>query len=624
MPELPNIEGLIQKIDELIKQLKANNGNNANGDGGNRGVDLSGVKQGASDLGTLFGNLARDGGALAVVFKAIARDKDPLLSVFEQIASKGGDIAKGTAKAISNAIKSTEEMTKYGGDTDTEQQYRLESATRVEFKDLRKAMQEVGTGGSSFGTLTGDRLKNISETLQKITIDSTKRFAGGTTDPETLAKALIISSQNSRGNLANQGDQDRAAINAGKLADEIDKTSAATGRGRDEIANELSARIKNNQALLVQFGNNEEARQSYIRSQAALARHGQAVVDLSNDFMRFGTATEKTMGTLVALGPAGMELRSAMINLKNATDEKSRQEAEAQLTTASMKIDERYNDPAMARMAAMAEAFPELKALQGAKQQYEQNQSAAGFNYYRNQGMSPEAARANQDAQIGNRQQGKDAQERPLSLGQQITQINMVTNRDAAIGAGLAWDKLNTALDKATPNIKKIADELSRFNPVRESMPSGNNTSNEGKGDQNRGQYPPAKEAPISKDIGTLGTTGQTFEPKDIIALLHKDERVLNPKENKDLTNLYEMIGNLKAKGDTEKGKEAPEIEPATTTKAPEEAGADHITLKEVHDSLERLNSTMQMMAEHTADMKDSNRTTADMSQKMTGNRLAV
>jgi hypothetical protein len=32
----------------------------------------------------------------------------------------------------------------------------------------------------------------------------------------------------------------------------------------------------------------------------------------------------------------------------------------------------------------------------------------------------------------------------------------------------------------------------------------------------------------------------------------------------------------------------------------------------------------MQMMAEHTADMKDSNRTTADMSQKMTGNRLAV
>lgn len=470
--ELPNIEGLIQKIDELIKQLKANNGNNANGDSGNRGIDLSVIKQGAGSLGELFSKLATDGGALAVIFKSIARDKDPLLSLFEELASKGGTIAKTTAKTISNAIKSTEEITKSGGDFDPEKQARLETANRVDYKDLLKAMREVGTGGSSFGSITGDKLENISVTLRKITEDSTLRFKGGTTDPETLAKALIISSQGSRANLANEGDQDRAAINAGKLADEIDKASASTGRLREEVANELAARIKNNQALLVTFGNNEEARQSYIRSQAALSRHGQAVVDLSNDFMRFGTATEKTMGTLVALGPAGMELRSAMINLKNATDEKSRQEAEQQLTRASIKIDERQQDPEMARMAAMAEAFPELKMLQGAKTQYEQNQSAAGFNYYRNQGIEPEAARALQDTQITNRQQGKRADEGPLSLGQQVTQINMVTNRDAAIGAGLAWDKLNQALDKATPNIKKIADDLSRFNPERVSMPT--------------------------------------------------------------------------------------------------------------------------------------------------------
>jgi len=619
MPDLPSLESLIQKIDELIKQLKAKNGSNANGDSGNRDIDLSTIKQGASNLGKLFGELAIDGGALGVVFKAIARDKDPLLSVFEQLASKGGDLAKGTAKGIVGAIKNTEEITKYGGGIDTEQQYRLENANRVEYKDLRKAMLEVGTGGSSFGSLTGDRLENISKTLEKITIDSIKRFSGGTTDPETLAKALIISSQGSRANLANQGDQDRAAINAGKLADEIDKTSAATGRGRDEIANELAARIKNNQALLVQFGNNEEARQSYIRSQAALARHGQAVVDLSNDFMKFGTATEKTVGTLVALGPAGMELRSAIINLKNATDEKSRQEAEAQLKTASTKIDERYNDPAMARMAAMAEAFPELKMLQGAKQQYEQNQSAAGYNYYRNQGMSPEAARDNQDVQIGNRQQGKDAQERPLTMGQQITQINMVANRDAAIGAGLAWDKLNTALDKAVPNIKKLADDLSRFNPVRESMPTPiGETSNS---EKNR---TPIKETPRERTTGTLGETGSMFEPKDIIALLHKGERVLSPKENTDLTSLYEMIGNLKAKGATENDSRTPEIETATVTKVPEDTQVDSITLKDVHESLQRLNSTMEVMAGHTADMKDSNRTTADMSQKMTGNRLAV
>jgi hypothetical protein len=122
--ELPNIEGLIQKIDELIKQLKANNGNNANGDSGNRGIDLSVIKQGAGSLGELFGKLATDGGALAVIFKSIARDKDPLLSLFEELASKGGTIAKTTAKTISNAIKSTEEITKSGGDFDPEKQGR--------------------------------------------------------------------------------------------------------------------------------------------------------------------------------------------------------------------------------------------------------------------------------------------------------------------------------------------------------------------------------------------------------------------------------------------------------------------------------------------------------------------
>ena len=68
----------------------------------------------------------------------------------------------------------------------------------------------------------------------------------------------------------------------------------------------------------------------------------------------------------------------------------------------------------------------------------------------------------------------------------------------------------------------------------------------------------------------------------------------------------------------------APEIEPEVASAEPESTGSDGITLKDLHDSLQRLNSTMEVMAGHTADMKDTNRTTADMSQKMTGNRLAV
>jgi hypothetical protein len=305
----------------------------------------------------------------------------------------------------------------------------------------------------------------------------------------------------------------------------------------------------------------------------------------------------------------------------------------------------------------MADAFPELKQLQGAKVQFEQNRSAAGQQYFTNQGMSPEAARAAQDAQIANRQAGRTADGREgkqLTAGEAVTQLDMVGNRDAALGAGLAWGKLNEALVKSVAPITQITNDLSKFVPKQTLAPSPPDTSNAGKA--NTGA--PIKETPRdTRNTGTLGETGKMFEPKDIVALLHKGERVLNPKENIDLTNLFGMVSSLKSTANVmdsslkptanaglnaqsksessltgmmkdlqgPKNEETvPEIESEVASAEPEQTGSESITLKDVHDSLERLNTTMQIMAEHTSDMKDSNRTTADMSQKMTGNRLAV
>ena len=626
MPEIPSIEGLISKINELVMEIRASRETGAGDTTGPRRIlmpDMSGLKTGMDSLGKRLGELATEGGGILAVFKAVAKDKDALMSVFESIATKSKIPGATTAvKTVSAAVQNTVQSTKFGADTDAEVQARQEATNRVDYITLFKNMQATGTGGSSLGGTTGEKLDNINKTLTKLNLDSAQRFKGGTTTPDILAQALIISQSRSTGNLGNERDQDRAAINAGKLADEIDKAATASDRSREEVATELAGRMKNNQYMLAQFGTNEELRQSYIRSQAALSRHGQAVQDLSDDFIKFGGATEKTQGTLLALGPAGMELRSAMMNLKNATNEKERQDAEAQVRAASIKIDTRQNDPRMARMAAMADAFPELKQLQGAKTQFEQNRSAAGQSYFTNQGMSPEAARSAQDAQIRNRQEGKDRLDRPLTAGQAVVQLDMIANRDAAIGAGIAWGKLNEVLKGSVEPITKLTNSLDKFVPKQVLEPGElNKTSNT---EKNKAQYGFGQTPPVSKDIGTLGTTGQTFEPKDIIALLHKDERVLNPKENKDLTNLYEMIGNLKSKGSAGKTEETPDVATDVASAKPEESGTDNITLKDVHDSLQRLNNTMEVMASHTADMKDTNRTTADMSQKMTGNRFAV
>jgi len=46
---------------------------------------------------------------------------------------------------------------------------------------------------------------------------------------------------------------------------------------------------------------------------------------------------------------------------------------------------------------------------------------------------------------------------------------------------------------------------------------------------------------------GTSGELGSLFEPKDIIAQLHKGERVLNKNENADLTKLFNMVSGEKS-----------------------------------------------------------------------------
>jgi hypothetical protein len=145
---------------------------------------------------------------------------------------------------------------------------------------------------------------------------------------------------------------------------------------------------------------------------------------------------------------------------------------------------------------------------------------------------------------------------------------------------------------------------------------------------------PNTKTDPIKKELGTLGTTGSTFEPKDVIALLHKGERVLSPSENSDLTNLFGMVSDLKPKSNL--GGALANIKPPaedTADVAEEETGkstgekvadSSGITLKDLNDSLQQLNSNIELMVSHTADMKDSSRETADMSGKLTGNRFAV
>lgn len=631
--ELPSVEKLIQKIDELITTIQG--GNSGGSGGGPRlnlpNIDLKDVQEKALKGLSAVGST---GLALASTFEALSGKKDAVLAAMDRM-SLANPIARYAVGQLKAGSETNEAATKSGASTAVLEQRANELGNRVTYADLQKAMRETGTGLSSGGTLQADRLSNINTTLEKLNKDQGMkgRFETGMTDPDTLAKALIISQQRSKGNLANEGDQDRAVVNAGKLADEIGATAARIGVDRETIANQTAERMKDGtvQATL-QTLRTEEQKQAFIRSQAGLTGFGKNVQDLAADIVALGGPTQATQATMTALGPAGFALRDAMLQLKNATNEEERAKAEAALEVAKRKINERADDPRAARLAMAARAFPEVAALQGFKQQFEQNREQAGYQYQRNQGATPVQAQAAINQQIQNRQEGRGPKGEELSADQKLQGVILEGNRLAATGAATWMGKFNEELNKSPANIQAIITELKKLEP----NPATRKTNDTA----------PGKDQATPRNTGTLGETGKMFEPKDIVALLHKGERVLNPQENVDLTNLFGMVSSLKSTANVgltaqakqenslagmmkdlqgTKQEETPvETEPEVASTEKEESGTDSITLKDVHDSLQRLNSIMEVMASHTADMKDTSRTTADMSQKMTGNRLAV
>jgi hypothetical protein len=405
------------------------------------------------------------------------------------------------------------------------------------------------------------------------------------------------------------------------------------GTSREDIANQSAERLKDGavQATLATLQTDQQ-RQSFIKSQVGLTAFGKDVQDLAKDFTMFGGPTQKTMDTMVALGPAGRELGAAMKALKGATNEQERAAAEERLERAKGMINERQRDPRAARMAQAADAFPEVKALQGFKRQFEQNQAAAGYNFQRNQGESQQGAQKAINDQVRNLQEGKAAGGGEQSADAKLQGVILSGNRQAAMITAIGMGKLNEELAKSPGFIDEMVKSLKKLGT--------------GTAPANPTDAGPKPITETTRNTGTLGETGKMFEPKDIVALLHKGERVLNPKENIDLTNLFGMVSSLKSTANvglnaqaktetsitgmmkdlqgTKTEESAPELEPEVAAAEPEQTGSDSITLKDLHDSLQRLNTTMEVMAGHTSDMKDSNRTTADMSQKMTGNRLAV
>jgi hypothetical protein len=585
--------------------------------------------------GDALGTVATEASGIAIIFKAITGDKDPIMSVFKEIAKSG---MRGQAvQMLEGAIAPNRAAMTSGKDSDFVKQAAQEKGTTVTYADLQKMMSQAQPGMTGAGNIQNDRVDNTYATLQKLIEENKGQIASGATTQQELAKALLVTQTRSRNDLGTNAGQAKAVEAATKYAQTINEVALKTGDSRDVIAeNNFKMRMKGDEQALVMSMNTQQQRDSYIKAQAGMSGMGENFQKLAKELTISGApVTPEAQATATAIGPkATMELRDAMLALKTATTEDSRKRAEEKLQQAKDSASERQRDPMAQKMAMYADMLDE-PLLKGFGQQFEQNREAPGYLYNRNQGATPGEASGIINDQVGNLQAGKQQGGGERTSAMQLQQELTAGNTEAAIKAGDAYREFNKQLNTNTGIVDGIVKgiqgatkpapkpaESTGAKPVQESEP------------EKPLKQSPSRVPPVPRDIGTLGKTGASFEPKDVIALLHKGERVLSPSENSDLTNLFGMVSDLKPKsnlggalsnikppaGDTaEVGEEATGESSGDTV-----ADSSGITLKDLNDSLQQLNSNIELMVSHTADMKDSTRETADMSGKMTGNRFAV
>lgn len=115
-----------------------------------------------------------------------------------------------------------------------------------------------------------------------------------------------------------------------------------------------------------------------------------------------------------------------------------------------------------------------------------------------------------------------------------------------------------------------------------------------------------------TREFGTFGKTGKPAEPEDLLAFIHKGERVLNPKETEAFNNLGSKLSNLSMpvsdKFSSSISSLLPKAQQTLEQGVPSAMeqitkGGPSVSLNDVVDRLERLNTTMTTLVDVQVDI---------------------
>ena len=470
-----------------------------------------------------------------------------------------------------------------------------------------------------------------------------------------LADAATVMASHTKLNLGQVENQKRLAQSSAELAAQIDLTARQTGKSREEITNELAARLQSTENQMAMNQMNEQQRAAFIKTQASLTGLGKNVQDLGDAMMQGARLTDQNKQTMLAMGPAAKEFRLAMAMQKFAGDDLQKQQmaatqmAKAQATLSAYQSSQQYQ-----RFAATAKGTP----LGGTMtEMYAQNiQRQPLLAQQRETGGTLQQAQQEQLRGVVRRQAGQTYEGAP-DVGMRPQQVMGKFTEDARLNAAAgseAMNRFNTELGKSPRLLNKVSDALetltgkagtvdqraTRNVEAVRAIPEALGAGKTAPVPTGAGQAGTRLEPLKSRQEGSLGATGKYIEDwgKETLVKLHGKEGVITEKQFNELIGKIKTPEvkiprmpdiNFKEPKFTPPTMPAPPMSVDAATKTmtdvtPKGEGSEDSIMKDILSSLERLNMTMGRVASGTESISEASSKTARMTSKMTGNRAAI
>jgi len=484
--------------------------------------------------------------------------------------------------ALENKAK-LDQATKEGFATNDIFKYNREAAQAgLTTEQWNKTLKDSGAGISGLtgnAARSAEQFSSLAREVREVGPLAQQLQAFGVTQQEMADYTALSLTNAKKLNLADAQSRDQARIAAQLLAEQITETAAATGMSREAVAGKTKAELDNVDSILLMNRMTEEQRQAYTRTTAELTKLGPSVESMGRAVLT-GKWDPKDTATLNALGPAGTELKSAILAQQQAAKSGSEEEkklADDRLKRATADAQAYINSPKYADIALTARGdiaqaqktiIMESRQAQSTAAGAARETGKTGVEAYREGQKNQETeARANIKGQQVD-ESGKpmfDAAGKPImDAGQALTRganafdANLRTqtsalatnferlNKSFVEQAGGAKNVANTmanpggvfdggkntqsAMNTQASLIPRVIDEVKKtaatFNIGQGSIfvQSANYTAGE------KLQSPDKKRAG-----GTLAETGSAVEPEDAIVKIHKGETVLSPEATKGM-----------------------------------------------------------------------------------------